>query len=389
LLWLLIFLSAAAATPPHSSDEVLATVNGVTIHRSELLQTLDARTKQSYLDALDDLRDLEHSAARDYAGRVAIEREAKETHVPVGAIYDRIVADDYAHFDPNLRNRIEQQRERIFTAERQSLDELIQKRLLEQAARAKGMTVEELNQSLANQAPPVTKADVDFIKAYEASKEQASASAPPGDARLAAAIRAARVEQAREALIADARAHASIASNLAPPRVALSTANAPVVGSPSAPVRIVVFTDFECPYCKESEATLKRIAQQYGNRVAFYFRNYPLPNHLYAMPSAIAAVCAEEQGRYLPYHDILFQHQNELKSADYDLWAEMAGLDRAKFDACRASAEAKKQVESDIREGVAAGVAGTPTFFVNGRIVRDDAALRAVVAEEINAAAGK
>jgi protein-disulfide isomerase len=386
LLWLLIFLSAAAATPPHSSDEVLATVGGVAIHRGDLVQALDARAKQAYTDALDDLRDLEHSAARDYAGRQAIEREAKEAHTTADAIYGRILANDYQHLDANLRNRIEQQRERIFTAERQSLDELIQKRLLEQAARAKGMTLEELNRSLANQVPPVTQADVDFIKAYEASKQQASESAPPGDARLEAAIRAARVEQMKERLIADARAHTAVESKLAPPRVALSTEGAPIVGSPSAPVRIVDFTDFECPYCKESEPVLKRIAQQYGDKVAIYFRNYPLPNHLYAMPSAIASVCAAEQGRYLQYHDFLFEHSNELKNADYGRWAETLGLDRAKFDACRGSDAARKQVERDIREGVAAGVAGTPSFFVNGRAVRDEATLRAVVAEEVRPA---
>jgi len=373
----------AAATPPPSSDEILATVNGVAIRRGDLVNALDARARQAYADALDDLRDLEHSAVRDYAGRQAIEREARDAHTTADAIYDRILAADYDRFDPNLRNRIAQQRERIFTAERQSLDELIQKRLLEQAARAKGMTLEELNVSLANKVPPVTKADVDFIKAYEASKGRASESAPPGDARLEAAIRAARVEQAREALIAEARAHASVESHLAPPRVMLSTAGAPLAGSPSAPVRIVVFTDFECPYCRESEATLKRIAAQYGDRVAIYFRNYPLPNHLYAMPSAIAAVCAAEQGRYLPYHDLLFAHQAALKNADYAGWAETLGLDRAKFEACRASDAARKRVEADIREGVGAGVSGTPTFFVNGRLVHDEATLRAVVAEEV------
>jgi protein-disulfide isomerase len=380
-LFLVLFWSAAA-TPPHSDDEVLATVNGAAIHRSDLVNALDARARQAYDDAFDDLRDLEHSAVRDYAGRLAIEREAKEQHITTDAIYARILAADYAHFDANLRNHIEQQRERLFTAERQTLDELIRKKLLEQAAHAKGMTVEELNRSLSNQVPPVTKADVDFIKAYENSKQTVSETAPPGEKRLEAAIHAARVEQARESILAAARAHATIESHLAPPRVALASSDPPAIGSPSAPVHIVVFTDFECPYCKESEATLKRIVVQYGGRVALWFRNYPLPNHLYAKPAAVAAACAAEQGRYLQFHDLLFAHQQELKSADYALWGEMAGLDRAKFDACRASAEPVKRIEQDIREGVAAGVAGTPTFFVNGRAARDDQTLAAIVAEE-------
>src|SRR5207237_8680819 len=135
------------------------------------------------------------------------------------------------------------------TAERRSLDDGIRKTLLAQAAKAKGMTVEELERSLANQAPPVTKADVDFIRAYEASKQKASESAAPGEARLEAAIRAARVEQMKEALLAEARAHAAIESHLAPPRGTLSIADAPMAASPSAPLRIAHFADFACPVC--------------------------------------------------------------------------------------------------------------------------------------------
>src|SRR5207244_3095739 len=137
--------SAAAATPPHSMqpDEVLATVNGVVIHRSDLVAALDERARQTYVEAADDLRDLEHSAVRDYLGRQSIAREVTETRTTADAIYDRVLAADYERFDPNLRNRIEQQRERIFTAERQSLDELIRKTLLAQAAKAKGMTFED------------------------------------------------------------------------------------------------------------------------------------------------------------------------------------------------------------------------------------------------------
>ena len=102
MFWLIFLLSAAAATPPHSSDEVLATVNGVAIRRSDLVKALDDRARQGYVDAADDLRDLEHSAVRDYLGRQAIEREAKETRTTPDAIYDRVLDADYERLDPNL-----------------------------------------------------------------------------------------------------------------------------------------------------------------------------------------------------------------------------------------------------------------------------------------------
>ena len=379
-------LLAVAPPQPLADDEVLATVNGVAITRHDLQGALNERAKQEYLEALDDLRDLERTAARDAYGRKAIEAEAKAQHTTVDAVYTRALAEDYEQFDANLRNRIEQQRERIFNAERASLDELVQKKLFEQAAKSKGMTAEQLTRSLESQVAPVTKADVDFIKAYEYSKESAAKSLPPGEERLEAAIHAARVEQLRRAAMDSARAQASLQLKLAPPRVPLSLPDAPIYGSSSAPVSLVVFTDFECPYCRAAEEMLARLRQQYGDRLAIYYRNYPLPNHLYAKPSAIAAVCAAEQGKFAAYHDLLFAHQSDLPHADYAQWAETLGLDRAKFESCRASDEPWQRIERDLREGVAAGVGGTPAFFVNGRAVPNDTLLPAVIAEEMSAA---
>src|SRR5262249_50104419 len=137
--------------------------------------------------------------------------------------------------------------------------------------------------------------------------------------------------------------------------------------SPSAPVRIVVFTDFECPFCLESEPALREIREKYKDRVVTYFFNFPIPDHPNARPAAIAALCAAAQGRYAAYHDLLFSHQGDLKNADYAAWAESLGLDRRAFEACRASGDPGRRVDQDIREGIAAGVLQTPTFLVNGR----------------------
>jgi protein-disulfide isomerase len=371
---------AVAAPQPLSDDEVLATVNGTPITRRDLRAALTDRARQEYSEAADDLRDAEHQAVRDSVGRQCIETQAKEQKVTTDAIYARQMAENYSRFDPNLRNRINSQRDRIYNAERATLDELIQKRLFEAVAKQKGMTADELNRSVATQIAPVTAADVDFIIAYENSK-QAASSLPPGKERLEAAIRIAREEQARHALIESARQSATITRRLDPPRIAI-TPHAPEVGSPSAPVRVVVFTDFECPYCKEAEQTVSDLRKRYGNRVAVEYRNYPLPNHLYARPAAIAAVCATQQGAYMPLHDLMFAKQSDLAHADWPAWAASAGLDRTKFESCMKSQSASNEVDQDIREGVAAGVQGTPTFFVNGRLARDTDSLKRLVAEE-------
>jgi protein-disulfide isomerase len=362
--------------------EALAMVNGQPITRADLARAMDAAKRQGYEEAMADLQDVEHAAVRDFLGRQALEHEAAQQRLPADSIYARVMAGNFDRFDPNLRNRIQQQRERVFSTERTALDALIQRRLFETAARAKGMTPEELTRKLEGRVVPVRKTDLDFIKAYEASKQDAATTLPPGEQRLEAAIHNARIEQLRLAVIDSTRSHAKVESRLAPPRVLVSTAGASLVGVPTAPIRIVVFTDFECPYCFEAEQVLSDIRRQYGDRVALYYLNYPLPNHSHARPAAVAAMCAAAQGRYAVYHDLLFAHQLELAHADYPAWAEKAGLDRVAFEACKASGDADRRVEQDIREGIAAGVGATPTFLVNGRLVGDATRLPEVVAEE-------
>lgn len=372
-----LFIAAAAV-----AAEVLAVVNGKPITRADLVAVLSDHARQQYQEAVADLEEAEHAGARDFLGRQAAENSAKQRGTPIDSVYAQVMSSDFNHFDPDLRNRVQRERERVYTAEQATLQELIERRLFESAAQARKMTPEQLTRALRAKLPSVTKSDIDFIKAYEASKQEATATEPPGEQRLAIAMTSARLEQMRMAVIDSARGRARIESRLDPPRVAVSTAGASVVGSPSAPLRVVVFTDFECPFCLEAEHTLTDLRRKYGDRLALYYLNYPLPNHLYARPAAVAAQCAAAQGKYSEYHDYLFAHQEGLEHADFAAWAEAAGLDRAAFEACRASGDADQRVDQSIREGIAAGVAATPTFLVNGRLVPSTDALPGIVAEE-------
>jgi len=368
------------------ASEVLALVNGHPITRADLRASLNDAQRQNYDDLAADLHDFEHAAVRDWLGRQAVERDAAARHQPADSIYARTLAGDYDRFDPNLRNRIQQQRERVYSVEKEALDRLVTQRLFESAARARGMTTQQLDAALERQVAPVTPADIAFIRAYEDSKQQVSVTVPPGEGRLDAAIHAARVERARQALVDSVRMRGGSGSRLDAPRVTVPVAGASVVGPPAAPVKIVVFTDFECPYCLESERTLKTIRERYGDRVALFYFNFPLPSHPNARPAAVAAACAAAQGRYLAYHDVLFAHHDDLAHADYAAWAAAAGIDRARFEACVASGDADRRVDADIREGIAAGVDGTPTFLVNGRLVTKNDVLFEVVAEEMRTA---
>src|SRR5690242_2582783 len=260
----MIALVAAAAV---LAADVLAIVNGQPITRAELARALSAVERQSYEDAAADLQDAEHAAVREYLGRQAVERESKLQRVAADSIYGRVLAADFDRFDANLRNRIQQQRERVFALEQGALERLVQQRLFAAAARARGTSAEELTRALAAGVAPATRSDLEFIKAYEASKQQISATVPPGEGRLAVAIHDARIEQLRMAVIDSVRGRTRVETRLAPPRVAVPAASATRIGSSAAAIRIVVFTDFECPYCLEGEQVLSQIRKQYGDRV--------------------------------------------------------------------------------------------------------------------------
>ncbi|HET6373484.1 MAG TPA: thioredoxin domain-containing protein [Candidatus Polarisedimenticolia bacterium] len=150
------------------------------------------------------------------------------------------------------------------------------------------------------------------------------------------------------------------------PKVDINTSGAPVKGQASAPVTIVTFEDFQCPYCSRSLAAIKQILDTYPNDVKIFFKHYPLSFHQNARPSAIAAVVAQKQNKFWEMHDILFQNQGALDAASLRAYAEKVGLDMAAYDKGIADPDIAKIVDQEIQDAEKAGVRGTPTFYVNG-----------------------
>ena len=153
-------------------------------------------------------------------------------------------------------------------------------------------------------------------------------------------------------------------------------ADDPVRGSKTAPITIIEFTDFQCPYCKSSQKTLQQVESTYGDKVKIVERQYPLPFHNRAKPAAEAALCAKEQGKFWEMHDKLFPSQS-MEDADIKRFAKEVGLNEKKFEACTTpnpkgegstlNDKIKARIEKDIADGQRYGVRGTPHFFINGR----------------------
>ncbi|MFH1682553.1 MAG: thioredoxin domain-containing protein [Candidatus Woesearchaeota archaeon] len=145
-----------------------------------------------------------------------------------------------------------------------------------------------------------------------------------------------------------------------------------VKGKADAPVTIVEFSDFECPFCgRYIEQTYPQIVKDYidTGKVKYVFRDFPLGFHAEAKPAAMAAECAHEQGKYWEYHDLLFANQDSLSADNYKQWAEDLGLDTTKFDACVDSEKYSSEVDADLADGQSYGVSGTPAFFINGKLI--------------------
>ncbi|MBN2459517.1 thioredoxin domain-containing protein [Candidatus Woesearchaeota archaeon] len=141
----------------------------------------------------------------------------------------------------------------------------------------------------------------------------------------------------------------------------------PYIGSDSARIVLVVFSDYSCPNCAVGEETVKALMKMYPDDIIYFFKNYPLRSiHPNAYNAALAALCAKEQGKFWEYHDILYQNQ-KAQSVEYlKAYAVELGLDPEQFNSCLESQKYKSQVDNDIKVGSSVGVTGTPAFFING-----------------------
>jgi protein-disulfide isomerase len=143
-----------------------------------------------------------------------------------------------------------------------------------------------------------------------------------------------------------------------------------ILGPSHARVTIVEFGDFECPNCKQAAPVVKLLLKDFGDRLRFVFRNFPLEEvHPHALAAAQAAECAAAQGRFWPMHDLLFAHQHSLKLQQLHGYAESLELDMARFAAEMKDTVYLQRIREHQESGLASGVRATPAFFMNGRIL--------------------
>jgi protein-disulfide isomerase len=288
-------------------------------------------------------------------------------------------------FDAAERARVVQL---LYQNRRAMLDQLVGDALLEDAAKAAGLSVDAYtDQEIAKRSAPVTETD---IKAFYDENRDRAQGRTLDDLRQAVRdyLDGQRKAQARAQLIGELRQKSGrVKVLLEPPRypVALA-AHDPVRGEPTAPVTIVEFSDYQCPYCQRVGPILTKLRQSYGSRVRLIYKDFPLPNHPHAFKAAEAAQCAGEQGKYWEMHDRMFANQAALDVPALKASAAALGLNADVFNQCLDSGKFAHAIREDMAVGEKLGVNSTPTVYINGRAVigaQPFEAFRSIIEEEL------
>jgi protein-disulfide isomerase len=274
-----------------------------------------------------------------------------------------------AQLDELSREPLSRLRSQQYEIEKRVLDQHVERLLFEQEAAERKLSVEELTRAeVEAKAKPVSE---DEARAYYEGGKDRFKDLPEAQAlqQITDTLRRQRVQRKRAEFVAELKTRRGVRVLLDPPRMAIDTTGAPFKGGPEAPVTIVEFSDFQCPYCSSVVPTLKAVAERYGSKVRIVFRDFPLPFHKEAAKASEAAACAEAQGRFWDMHDKLFANQKSLQVTDLKRYAREIGLDHGAFDQCLDSGLKAARWQRGREDGNRYGVNGTPSFFVNGRFL--------------------
>jgi len=279
-------------------------------------------------------------------------------------------------------------RKQEFKAKSGALDSLIRRRLVEAVAKKKGLTGEELLKQEVD-SKVVEPSDDEAKGYYWAVKSGTTLPFDQIKSQVKQLLKNSEIQQARENYADSLRDTAQVSILLQPPSVQVGYDPARVKGEADAPITIVEFADFQCPFCSRVQPLLKDVLGKYRGKVKLAYLDFPLSQiHQHAEMAAEASRCALTQGKYWEMHDAMLADQSKLEETALVKTAEGLGLDQNSFAFCLKSGKYKAVVQQDFDAGSHAGVNATPTFFINGEFlsgVQSDADFTKIIDRQLSA----
>jgi protein-disulfide isomerase len=289
-----------------------------------------------------------------------------------------------AEVEQKESSKLLQARYKYYIAEKDALEQYIDDQILEQQAKKEGVSIDELlKRHVAINVQEPTEEQLRFY--YEGV--QTDESYETARQNIIDTVRQLRMKKARATYITDLRQDYAVVVELSQPSAKVEAGNAPRLGSDKAPVQIIEYADYECPYCQKVQPDLLRIKEQFGDQVSIVYKDFPLPMHANAARAAEGARCAGVQGKFWEFHDYLFTSK-KLKEDDMKAEARALKLDTDKFDQCLDKQEQFESLKKDAQDAQHLGLSGTPSFFVNGHFMSGAigyAKLRDTVVQELAA----
>jgi protein-disulfide isomerase len=270
-----------------------------------------------------------------------------------------------AQLEKKEAGKLLQARYQYYVAERKVLEHLVDDDLLQAEASRQKLTVEQLlDREVKSKVKDPTEDQMGvYYEGLNSSEPYATVRE-----RVLEHIRELRRNTAFSAYLQSLHDRQNIHITLAPPIADVTLGNAPVRGTRNAPVLLIEFADYQCPYCQKVHPELQKLQKEFGDKLAIAYKDYPLSMHSFAEKAAEATRCAGEQNKYWEYHDAIFESK-KLDVANLKQQAETLKLDEKRFEECLDSNAQAAAVKSDLEEAQQLGLTGTPSLFINGHFL--------------------
>jgi len=288
--------------------------------------------------------------------------------------------------DSASKGQLQKVETQIYQIKRRALDGLVEEKLIAEAAKKAGKSKEEyLKEEVGAKVAKPTEKEIRAL--YEARKGRFKEPYEKVKGQIEGYLMQNRKNSAERDLIARLKKETEVKVMLEPPRISIDYGNAPAMGAKDAKITIIEFSDYQCPFCKRVRPTIWRLMDEYKGKINYVFLDFPLSFHQQAKKAHEAARCAGDQGKYYEYNRKIFENQKGLDVKDLKKYAKQLKLDTKEFDNCLDTGKHAATVDMFMEKGMAAGVSGTPAFFVNGIMLsgaQPHAAFVEVIEGELN-----